>query len=160
MVIVIGVISFALPVMFSIIFLILQQQVRIYALQDIKRQGDNALSNMKSTILQYGSRIVDSGTTDDKCATIINSPSIYLIDKHDVRFNYYLTGDNRIASGGANFPVPLPLTTTKVTVSNLLFSCSQSNTFSPPVVSISFAVSIPALGTSMNYATKVKLRTY
>ena len=59
MVVVVGVIGFVLPILFAIVFLIIQQQARIYSLQEVKKQGDQALFSMRGTVKQYAEKITN-----------------------------------------------------------------------------------------------------
>lgn len=177
MVLVIGVLGFTLPLLFSIIFLILRQQTRIYSLQELKRQGDNAFSTIQSVIKQSGVNIINPSITPfppyptiiDNCPvyptpSLTPAPYIFLYDKDGRDFSYYLVGGKIASNSAANSINNYFLTNDKVAISDLQFSCYRSNQFSPPIVWTAFKVSqsvgadpTPA---SMQYSTKFQLRNY
>lgn len=163
LIIVIGVIGISLPVIFGLFFITLQQQSKIFILQEVKRNGDYALNSMQSTIKQYAKKVTNS-SYEEFCSSS-NQSQIFLVDKYGSRFTYLLH-NNKIASQSSTFPGTWYLTTDKVKVDNLIFRCSQTNPFSPPVISIFFTVSqrgMPARyeeKASMSYQTKIKLKSY
>ncbi|MFA5136905.1 MAG: type II secretion system protein [Patescibacteria group bacterium] len=176
MVIVVGVLGFALPVFFSIVFLVIRQQVRFYSLQEIKKQGDNALYSMKSSMKQYGETVVNPSvyptslfpTIIDICpvypaATLTPAPFIHMFDKERFAFSYSLD-DNKIASNSPrNNIVNLYLTNDDVAISDLGFTCYRTNQFSPPIIWTSFVITKTGSGTdlpSIRYNTKFQLRSY
>jgi len=177
MVIVVGVLSFTLPLLFSIIFLILRQQTNVYSLQELKNQGDNAFSTIQSTIKQDGVNIVNPSITPfppyptiiDNCPTyptpsLTPAPYIFLYDSQGKDFSYYMVGSRIASNSAANSISNYFLTSDKISISNLQFSCYHSNQFSPPIVWTSFKVS-RIVGTDptpvyMQYSTKFQLRNY
>lgn len=177
MVIVVGVLSFTLPLLFSIIFLILRQQTSIYALQELKKQGDNVFSTIQSTIKQNGVYIVNPSITPfppyptivDNCPTyptpsLTPAPYIFLYDKDGRDFSYYLVGAKIASNSALNSINNYFLSNDNISVSNLQFSCYRSNQFSPPIVWTSFKVS-RIVGTNpipvyLQYSTKFQLRNY
>lgn len=176
-VIVVGIIGMVLPILFAIVFLIMQQQIRIYALQEVKKQGDQAMNSIRSTVRQYGTivsnpTLIPTPTITDICpiypTTITPMPFIYVYNRDMIGFSYSLTNDAvpKIASNSAHAANPvtdLPLTNDKVTVSDLKFSCYKTNQFSPPIVYVYFKVTKSGGGAnppSMEYSTRFKLKNY
>ena len=176
MVVVVGVLGFALPVLFSIIFLIIQQQSRIYSLQELKRQGDGAFYTIQTTVKQYTSTITDPTaypttlypTIVDVCPvyptpSLTPAPFLFMYDKAGVAFSYTFLNDKIASNSPGNSISNLYLTNDKVVVSNLLFSCYHTNQYSPAIVTASFKVSEGNVATnpaSMQYSTKFQLHTY
>lgn len=174
MVIVVGVLGFALPVLFAIIFMIIQQQGRIYALQEVKKQGDIAFYSMKATMRQYG-KIVAANPTLYPFPTIMDAcpiytaprptPAsvIYLYDRNMTLFSYELKSGKIASNSAQNNILNGYLTDDKVTISNVKFSCYRTNQFSPPIVSASFTVTksgtdpFPA---SLDYTSRFQLKSY
>ncbi len=175
MVVVLGVISFALPVLFAIIFTILQQQAKIIRLQEVKKQGDFVLSTMENTIRNYAISIHTSSPTSEneicKVPGLGESANVmYFKDKAGTWFSYSL-GSDKIASGSSNPPnAGGDLTTNKVKVSqngsNLFLSCVRKSAYSPAIISVNFKIEYNTVSTrpeetaSLTYQTKIKLRNY
>lgn len=171
MVIVVGVLGLALPVLFAIVFVIIQQQVRIYALQEIKKQGDQALFSMKTTIRQYGAVVAVPTlipTIADLCPiyptpSIADMTALYLYDRDLIGFQYELK-NNKVASNSAdNNIIDRYLTDDKVVISNLKFNCYRTNQFSPPIVSLRFRVTKSggyAGAPYLDYGTRFQLKSY
>jgi len=66
LIVTISIVAFTLPALFAIVFSIFRQQAKITALQEVKKQGDNLLSRMKSTIENSALKIYsDQGTTEE-----------------------------------------------------------------------------------------------
>lgn len=176
MVVVVGVLGFALPVLFSIIFLIIQQQARIYSLQQLKKQGDNAYYSMQTTIKQYAATITNPSiypttlypTIIDICPVYptpspTSAPFLFMFDKAGVAFSYTFLNDKIASNSPGNGITNLYLTNDKVVVSDLLFSCYHTNQYSPAIIWTSFKVTQPGGATnsaSMQYSTKFQLHTY
>ncbi len=179
MVVVLGVISLALPVLFAIIFTILQQQAKIIRLQEVKKQGDFVLSTMENTIRNYAVSIHNTFPPDPEneiCKTQgleETANPMYFKDKTGAWFSYSLESD-KIASGSSNPPnAGGDLTTDKVKVSqngdNFFLSCVRKSAYSPPIISVNFKIeynTAPTASTrpeetaSLTYQTKIKLRSY
>ena len=176
MVVVVGVLGFALPVLFSIIFLIIQQQARIYSLQELKKQGDNAYYTIKTTVKQYATTITDPTlyptilypTIIDVCPiyptpSLTPAPFLFMFDKAGIGFSYMFLNDKIASNSPGNAISNVYLTNDKVVVSDLQFSCYHTNQYSPAIISASFKVTEAGVATnaaSMQYSTKFKLHTY
>lgn len=176
MIVVVGIIAFVMPVVFSIVFVIFQQQARIYNLQEVKRQGDNTINTIQSTIRLYGAKIVDPTlypttlfpTIIDTCP-IYPTPSLsprsylFLYDKSNTAFSYVYKNDSIASSSPSNNIIDLMLTSNRVTISNVQFSCFRSNEFSPAIIGAEFDVSRIVGGetaATLHYRTKFKLTNY
>lgn len=175
--VVIAVISFALPVLFSVIFTILRQQAKVSRLEEVKKQGDFVLSEIRNVIRNYGIRIYsdDLFTTEICLGPSQDLPTPYYIkDKFGNWFRYY-SDLTRIASRSSILNNGLPdstfLTTTKVRIEDLALECNRTGTYSPAVITISFKICYETGGAcdspgksediaKMTYQTKIKLRSY
>lgn len=173
LIVVIGIIVITLPVTFSLFFVNFQAQTKVYILQEVKRNGDYALNVIESLIKQRAYAIyTDQALTAEVCSTKSGTNTntsytgaLYFKDKDGKYFNFAISG-NKIASYSAIInPNPYNLTNQKVIVSGFTTSCNRTQTFSPPLVSISFKID-QASGTryeevaSLSYQTKIKLRSY
>jgi type II secretory pathway pseudopilin PulG len=174
MVIVLGVLGFALPVLFAIIFLIIRQQGRIYSLMQVKKEGDFAYNSIKSTIRLSGRTVVDPAIdtspypTYNPCPILPNNTptpasAIYLNDQSNRQFSYELK-NGKIASNSADNNITDEyLTTDGVVISNMQFSCYRTSQFSPPVVWINFTVSKSGSDpdpASMDYTSRFQIKSY
>lgn len=170
MIIVIGIILITLPVIFGLFFVNFQAQSKVFILQEVKRNGDYSLNVMESLIKNRVHSIYsDQAMTSEVCSTKNSSGTqsshpgpIYFKDK-DGKLLYFTLSSGRIASYSA--AVSYNLTNSKVKASILTVKCSRTQTFSPPLVSVSFQID-QAQGAryeeiaSLYYQTKIKLRNY
>lgn len=168
MIVVIGVIGMALPIFFTIILAIFQQQTRIYALQEIKRQGDDIITSINNTVKNSAMEIYSERTFSNQKCNLATAPNntfssstgtdFFFKDRLGNWFNFYLNGTTNIASNSAT--TPIIFNNDKVTISNFSISCYRRGIYASPVVSLNFTVNYGATTTSLNYKTKVKLRSY
>ena len=173
MLVVIGVIGFTLPVLFAIIFAILQQQTKSYRLSQVKREGDYALNIIENIIRNNARSIHNNQPPNDENKVCITNGSnsdapLYFQDKNTLGTwsRFYLNGD-KIASQSSNPPgVNTDLTSSKVKVTTFSISCQGKGLHSSPIVNISFTIQYNTASTRpeetalLNYQTKVKLRSY
>jgi hypothetical protein len=148
----------------------LQQQTKIYRLSQVKREGDFALSSIENVIRNYGIGIYTSSTLttaqcNSKNSSYTNS-NFYIKDKNGSWLIYSIS-NNKLSSNSAVLAQPVDLTTSKLIVSNLTFTCSRGEEYPSPIVFLSFDISYnsgtstrPEDLASMHYQTKIKLRTY
>ncbi len=173
MIVVIGVISLMLPVVFGLFFLDISSQKKTVILQETKRNGDNALSVFESLIHNNAVKIVSSdfqtticdgaGTTEDL------GSSISFKDKDGSFFTFTLDSSDidsiKIASESSVAATAL-LTSRAVSVTSLSFSCTRTASFAPPYVAVAFTVTQSGSATrhededSLPYSTIIKLRNY
>lgn len=164
MVIVIGVMIIALPTLYAIFFLTLQQQVRIASLTEVKRQG-NFAANTIEALIKRNAISIHSGipsNTNRICAPPIASTYssiLYFKDKLDKYFYFDTPGDGtKIASeSSVTSPTKTDLTSNKVLIYNFSSSCTiSSEGFSSPIVTFSFDICYKigaSCGTGLNLAT-------
>ena len=174
MVVVIGVIGLALPVLFAIIFAILQQQTKIYRLSQAKREGDYALNVMENIIRNSALSIHNNQPPSDQNKVCVDNGSsfsntpIYFQDKNTLgTWSSFILENEKIASKSSNPPnINTYLTSSKVKITNFSISCQGKGLYSSPVVNISFTIQYNTTSTRpeetafLNYQTKVKLRSY
>lgn len=181
MVVVIGIMSIALPTLYAIFFIILQQQVKIVRLAEIKNQGQFVINTIEKLVRNDAASIYsDSGYTTRVCAVVFpavslsattnpDTPSLYFKDKRGYSFYFDPSGSpEKIASKSAGPSVDL--TSSKVIISNFVTSCTVSG-YSSPVVTVSFDICYntnaisPSCGTnsekvSLEFQTTVALPHY
>jgi len=177
MIVVIATIGLVLPALFAIVFTILQQQIKIQRLSIVKREGDYALSVMENIIRNYAVKIYsESSFINERCTTANssygpqNGSGFYFKDKYGNWFRFYLLSDlisseSSILNNGAQGSVSLNSSQTKIT--NFSIQCYRTNLYSPPVVNVSFTIEYNTTSTrpeervtSLNYKTKIKLKSY
>lgn len=179
-IVVIAVVGLTLPVMFSIFFVLFQQQTKVYRLNSIKKEGDyiirlveNNIKDNATMILRTNSPIPPDDTNKvcfDDLSSYSSTTSLYFLDENSAWFGY--TADSRtIASDSANLAAAIDLTSSKILISNFSVSCSRTYTFSQPLVLLSFDIcydsgtgdcnsSRPEEVASLHYQTRIKLRNY
>ena len=171
--VVIGVVGVSLPILFGLFFIILQQQSKIYIIQEVKKNGDYTLNTIQSIIRQYGKELYSDPNLTTKVCDSANSQysgNIYIKDKFINKFSFQLDGtkiaslSTALASGGNYGNVFL--TNDKVRATSFSISCNRTSLFSPPIINISFTISQANSPVrheekaSMTYQTKIKLRSY
>ena len=163
-----AVIALILPALFSIVFAILKEQIKLYKITDVKRQGDYALSIMENGVRNVAKEIYTAPLPGGvlMCNTTTASPQAnpYFYDDQGNWFRYYLNGNSLAretsTTGSTN------ITSGSVTISGLSVSCTRSATFSPPIISISYTVTANPVSTrteeraQMTYQTRIQMRTY
>jgi len=177
----VGVVGMVLPVFFSIVFLIMRQQLRIAAVKEIKRQGDFVLNNMETTIRNCAQTIhnykaapiVSAVLTDNNrvCDVIHGSAfdqTVTFKDRFGNGFRYIISG-NRVASDSAN-AATVNLTNSKVKVepngSLPFIQCAITNPYSPPIVTVNYKISYKTSGSALEsnvslvFQSKIKLKSY
>lgn len=176
LIIVIGVIGMLIPAVFALFFIDLRAQSKALIMQDVKRNGDNALSAMTSLIKQNAVSLHSDyppDSSNEVCATgsaTFSGSPIYFEDVNNDWFAFYLD-ENRIASESSSTGVGY-LTSSTVYVDNagdgaFTLTCVRGSTYNPPLVSISYRISQASQSATrqeekaeFNYQTKVKLRSY
>lgn len=178
-IVVIAVIGLTLPVLFAIIFTLMRQQVKVYRLSQVKREGDYIINLMENTIRNRAVTVHSDQPTDgNQVCQIENYPlsgtvdHLYFLDE-DKQWFGYLFENNSIASKSADLDNPTyPLTSSKILVDNTFsISCSRNSAYSPASILLNFdicydtvlpncASTRPEETTSLHYQMRVKLRNY
>lgn len=161
--IVLAILGVILPAVFAIFLAHIRAQTKVLILQEVKRNGDQAINTMV-TLIKADGRSLQSSDGTPICSTpgTTYAGDIYFMDSNDNRFMFHeLTG--RIASESAQTDY---LTTNKVAITNFALTCQRDSQFTSPLVSISFDVA-QALTTTraeesatLPYQTKVRLRNF
>ena len=171
-IVVVMMLGILLPAVFSILYAILQQQLKVYRITETKRQGDLILEFMKEKISRDGASIyapgpVDLCVTPGETITTTDGNNFRFRDDNNNTFWFNLTastGDIRYRDAGIN----ALLDNTQVTISNFEIGCirRRNNT----IVQFSYTASfndltpsieegtLPAPGIALNYVTKIRLR--
>lgn len=173
MLVVLVIISLTLPLIFTILSVILQQQLKIYRLIEVKKQGDFVMGFMKNKIATEALRISSQANPVlERCT--LTSPSysapggtnFYLLNAANQPFRFIISG-NQLMVNTVSTNTTSTLTTNSVIIRNLQFSCVKRSTLAVPLVQISFDIeynngtSAPdaAETAQLTYATKVRLRS-
>lgn len=163
-----GIIGIMIPVIFTIVFAIVRQEARVFALHTVKSQGDFILNNMKFNIRNSAISVHSSYPATDAnevCTTASSTPSalnpLVLRDRDGNSF-YYSVTSGTIASNSSKLATPLSLTNSKVSISGLALSCNLPAQFSSPIVTVSYMVNYSTASgespASLPYQTKIILR--
>ena len=180
-VVVIGVISISLPVLFTIIFAITNQTLKVQRLSEVKKQGDYAINVMENIIRSYAVKIYSEDTlTNEQCTTVAStypSPAssdgknFFIEDKSNESFSFQIS-NFRIASNSSVLASDVFLMSDKIRIDNFAIQCNRKAVNSLPIISISFDICYknPSSGdciftrkeetASLYYQTKIKLRNY
>ncbi len=176
MLVVIGIISIALPTLYAIFFLILQQQVRLVRLSEVNRQGNFAINMIEDIISKNALTIHTSTPSDSNKVCAITVPAVqtsytgalYFKDKMGNNFYFDLTGSPVKISSESSIPnTSVNITSSKIIVSNFSSDCSVSG-FSSPLTNFSFDLCYNIGGScgavadkvSLHFATTISLPKY
>jgi len=169
LIVAVGVIGLILPAIFNIFFSMIRQQLVLISYQEMRRQGDSALINIKNILRNRAAYITDSTyTITDICPLITTptpslSPNLYINDIEGNSIHFYqktIANVDTIASDSAF--KPYNLTSNVVTISGLGFSCYRPSDFSPAIVSTTFTIHKSTIfkEITLPYTFKVKLGNY
>ncbi len=181
MLIVLSLLTIIMPAIFTIIYTLLNQQVKIYRLVETKRQGDRIMSFMKEKIVREAMGI-KNGAGLLRCATYTAIPEnttngndfIFMktVNPSGPTFNFYLTNSTFFVQDTGGLPTT-SLHDNKVRVSNFQIECFRRNSTIPftqsnsNVVLVGFTYTVEFVDnsptqaegvTSLQYQTKVRLR--
>jgi len=151
MVVVIGIMAIALPTLYAIFFLILQQQIKIVRISEVQRQGTFVVNTIESLVKKNAYSIHTGSppsTANRVCAvttppvSLTSSSQLYLKDKAGNSFDFTVPiGTQKISSESAvlGSNSTIDLTSSKVLVVTNSFSqgCSVSG-YASPVITYSF----------------------
>ncbi len=172
MLIVLGIVAIVLPAVFTILFTIIREQARVYALKQVKREGDFVLSKISNQIRSNAVGIyMDPALDNEVCdrALIVptyinnNGDSFYFEDKKGDWFRYSLS--NASIASDSSTTVPVNLTSGKVDISNFSISCNRTGPYAPPLITLSFGVGYhnaqfqEELAT-LNFQTQIAMKNY
>ena len=170
-IIVLGVIAILLPAIFTLYLVSIQNQQKAQIIVSVKQNGDNALSTMENLIHNRATGIFEpTDTVAEQCASSgashVFSNGISFKDKQGDFFTLSLDSSDilskKISSGSAL--INTKLTSDKVSVTALSFSCSRPSAFSLPIVAVSFTITERGgpkrheNKQSLDWATNIKLR--
>ncbi|OGK14619.1 hypothetical protein A3C98_00120 [Candidatus Roizmanbacteria bacterium RIFCSPHIGHO2_02_FULL_37_15] len=149
--VVISVLGIVLPIVFTVLYVILQHQIRIFRVTEVKRIGDNIIQVLETNIQNYAYTIYDGLTEICDANPAIPFPHIgdptSFRDKYKSPFSIEHNPPDLIISYPAIVP-PAPtfafsqgqLNSSKIEVTSFSISCNRASIYSPPVVSISFRI--------------------
>lgn len=176
MIVVVAVIGLALPAMFSIIFTIISAQVKVYQMQQVKKEGDLIMRTIETKIKTDSRGIFSDATLlTQKCHTSA-SPSyssstgaFYFKNAQGHRFNYYLdTSTGQIAfydQDAATQTINLSSAKVYFAPGSFVLSCSFINSYTPPTVNVNFTICYRKAGgcdanSLLPYNNLIKLKNY
>ncbi len=177
--VVVGVMALVLPTLFAIFFIIIRQQVRIYAVTEVKRQGDYLNSILQDSIKNYGYTIYDSGGTEICGPGDLAQHAVgFFKDKYLNGIGFGVSAGNTIISMITNLGPPAPtlpytpgdLTNSKVGINSFTMTCQRQSRYSGPIITTNFSICYKGSqasciltgegNVSLNYNTVIKLRNF
>ncbi|HRN69881.1 MAG TPA: prepilin-type N-terminal cleavage/methylation domain-containing protein [Candidatus Woesebacteria bacterium] len=125
MLIVLTVTAILIPTVFSIVIVIMRQQVRIYKVVETRRQGDYILTFIKEKLVR-SSQMLDFSTGNPLCTAANSNSAVYsesnggsniaFLDNQDVQYRIFA----QTASGVTNLMYASPATASGITINNNL----------------------------------------
>ena len=182
MMLVIALIALLMPAVFSILYVIMQQQVKIYELTETKRQGDYVMQLMKEKIMRDAislrrdddglfsaiaviSNICNTSGSSFTSSTAQRGLDFVFVQENGDQFQYVQSGNSIFFRATGSSTINAALNNSRVNITNFQINCAVKSTYTDPVVSFSYtaqynrAVPNPQLGTTqLQYQSKVKLR--
>lgn len=178
---VISLIGLLMPAIFSILYVIMQQQLKIYELTETKRQGDYIMQIMKEKVLRDARTLrrdddgifANSAVISNVCNTsgssftgIHSGLDFVFLDEVNNPFQYVLVGGDSLRIRQLGSPnVDAALNSTRVNIVDFEISCYRKSDFTTPIVSFSYTAQFdrqtanPQLGvTQLRYQSKIKIR--
>ncbi len=179
-ILVISLVGLLMPAIFSILYVIIQQQLKIYEITEVKRQGDYIMQVMKEKIMRDAEVLqrdddgiqVATAVITNICTTPGSNYSsasqgldFVFQDALLNRFQYVLSGNTLFFRHDGASSIDAALNNSAVSITNLQITCSLKSDLTSPIVTISYTATYnrpvpnPQLGTTvLDYQTKVKLR--
>ncbi len=158
-IVVVGVIALALPALFSVLFVVLQQQVKVTRLNEVKKEGDAVLQLVEAKIKDNAQTIwgcadnLQCDGPENPITTICTSGTPPDNAGYVKKFNWASSGPNNnwfaFLPDGENSSIQYitssgitTITSPKVIVDFLSFSvtCNKKSTYSNPTVTLSFNI--------------------
>lgn len=174
-IIVLGILGIATPIILTIVFIILKEEIKIKSLNQIKREGDYVLNTISYLIKNSAVSIHSSSPPDDTniiCNLQNNYSASELVfkDKLSNWFKISLSND-KISSYSSINNLTTDLTSNNVKIYNFSINCQNNSPYSAPLVSIEFDIcykgkkidcsyNLQEDPPSLHYQTKIKLRNY
>lgn len=171
-IVVVGTVSLLLPILFNILFILFNQQLRIKKLAVVKREGDYILNQLKNNIENYAVSIHNETNNEICRSNTIESITFtsYFKTKFNSWFRYYLDSSNKIASQSSQISSTIFLNSDSVKIENFSLTCYRTNNFSPPIIIVNFDIcyndnysncNAPGINyTKFNYRRYIKLKSY
>lgn len=179
--VVISVLGLVVPTLFTILFVILQQQLKIFRITEVKRIGDNIVQVLQNVINNNAYTIYDGATEICEADTVNPFPHSGIPSSFRDKYNSAFSIDYSSPNLSVVYPAPLPpaptfafaqgqLNGSKVNVFSFSMSCNRASIFSAPLVSLNFTVCYniggscvstrPQETASLDYQTTIKLKSF
>ncbi|MEI6532936.1 MAG: type II secretion system protein [Candidatus Roizmanbacteria bacterium] len=142
-IVVLAVLAMVLPALFTILFAIMQQQVRVLKLQELKRQGDQAFGFIKDTLRKNSYKIYsDKLATNQVCLlpttsyTNINGNDFYLKSDAGSIIKFYKNGTKLELYNSITPSTNRVYITDPIQVDSFTIACNLKSAFSSPLISV------------------------
>ncbi len=179
-IVVVTVMGIVLPAFFTIFTTILRQQLKVFHLAEVKRQGDYVVTVLENTIRNNAYTIYSDTAGNNEICNIPSSlpgPTIQAFkDQYKTLFTLVYASQNLTLTKFDVAPAPTlafvsgQLNNTKVGITAFSLTCSRGSTlYSAPIIQLSFTIcylsgaAACASGldqASLTYQTNIKLRNF
>lgn len=169
MLIVLTVVAIVLPTVFTIVIVIMRQQVRIYKVVETRRQGDYILTFIKDRLVR-SNQMLDYPAGTQLCDTApstspaTDGSTVAFLGNDDVQYRIFSQTSggttNLMFASPANTVTPITINNNLVDITNFSVQCGRRAGLGAPLINVSFTVRFkdPEFSVSIPYQTKVKLR--
>lgn len=168
MLVVIVIVGIMLPAIFTIMFIILKQQAKIYQISETKKQGDYAYQFIKEKISREAKSVhTNAGATvcssSGNSFSSTNGSDFVLFDElgNRIKFTRKATNNSLFLNQGG---VQTSLNDGKVKVTDFTIECYRRSDYANTIVSFEFTIEFnkktedKAIGdTSLHYQSRVKI---
>jgi prepilin-type N-terminal cleavage/methylation domain-containing protein len=175
-IVVIAIMALVLPAVYALVFAVLKEQVRLYRLTEVKRQGDAVVTLATDLIRNNAYQVYDNATNLQVCVTNDFTPdpddgsTMYFKSQSGKNFQIFLNSPANQDSG----PIKLKsddttiangdITNSKVVVTSFHMTCTRGSIYGPPVINFNFTIQYNTTNTHdtlpLTYRQKVVLRNY
>jgi prepilin-type N-terminal cleavage/methylation domain-containing protein len=167
MMVVVVVLSVALPAIFTIALIIFRQQLKVFALQTVKREGDTVFNtimvNLKNNAVSVHNGYIATDSNEVCTTSSYNGSPIIFKDAYSNSFYFPLNGDT-VSSVSSIPKATVNLSDSTVSLKNFLMTCSRPSSAAAPIITVSYDVVYKTSSTrtedtaKLHYATKIRLR--
>ncbi len=175
--VVVAVLGIVLPAFFAIFYTILIQQVKVYRLSEVKRQGDSLTTFLENTFRNNAYTIYNGATeicqADPAVAFPHNGTPTSFQNVYDSVFSI----SNTTTSVSLSYPNPVApaptfafpagqLNNLPVDIKSFTITCTRSGQYSAPVIAITYTATYHTTSTNPNenaslpYQLYIKLRSF
>ncbi len=174
-IVVISIIGLIIPAIFSVIFGLVREQLKVYRLSVVKKQGDFILNNF-STLIKNDAKTIHSANppsdANEQCAAAnsnyTSTNGLYFLDPDNNWFGLTLSS-GQISSSSASTNVNY--NSSQTIVSGMTMTCQKSGLYSAPIITLDFDICYetttgvcsstrPEDTATLHYETTIQLQSF